>query len=290
MHRRFLCDRQCLGPARMRSATGLVAVALAALVSGCGAASSPEAAAPLPVRVSAAQLARLPMATTFGSSAAAPRDPDPFGPETGIVLHPTATRVIYLRPGGPPLAALPTTELGSPTWVPVVQSRSGWGQVLLPTRPNGSTGWIYLRGGGLVSAYSAYRIVVNLAEYRLTVFDAGRSLGSWTVAVGSPATPTPTGRTFLLASMAPVHPTYSPLILPLGMHSRTLSTFGGGPGTVGLHGWPDDVVFGHAVTHGCVRVPSAALRVLSRVPLGSFVMIVGKQSALTARRADSTGN
>jgi hypothetical protein len=216
----------------------------------------------------------MPMATTFDSSPLAPRDPDPFNPETGIVLHPTVTQVIYARPGGPPVAALPVTELGSPTWVPVVQSQSGWDRILLPTRPNRSTGWIYVKGGALATAYSAYQIVINLAAYRLTVLDAGRSLGSWTVAVGAPGTATPTGRTFLLASLAPVHPTYSPLILPLGLHSDTLDTFGGGPGTVGLHGWPDPSVFGHAVSHGCVRVPAAALRVLSRVPLGSSVLIV----------------
>jgi lipoprotein-anchoring transpeptidase ErfK/SrfK len=93
------------------------------------------------------------------------------------------------------------------------------------------------------------------------------------VAVGAPGTPTPTGRTFLLASLAPVHPTYSPLILPLGTHSDTLTAFGGGPGTVGLHGWPVPAVFGRAISHGCVRVPAAALRVLARVPLGSSVMI-----------------
>jgi hypothetical protein len=190
------------------------------------------------------------------------------------VLHPTAKRVIYARPGGRPVAALPTTELGSPTWVPVVQSQPGWDRVLLPTRPNGSTGWIYLQGGGLRTAYSPYRIKINLAAYRLTVFDAGRSLGSWTVAVGTTGTPTPTGRTYLLASLAPAHPTYSPLILPLGVHSDSLSSYGGGPGTVGLHGWPEPAVFGHAVSHGCVRVPAAALRILSRVPLGSSVMIV----------------
>ena len=61
------------------------------------------------------------------TSAAAPQDPDPFAPETGTVLHPTVTQVVYARPGGPPVAALPVTELGSPTWVPVVQSQPGLG-------------------------------------------------------------------------------------------------------------------------------------------------------------------
>jgi lipoprotein-anchoring transpeptidase ErfK/SrfK len=85
-------------------------------------------------------------------------------------------------------------------------------------------------------------------------------------------TPTPAGRTFLLALLAP-RPTYSPLILPLGLHSNALSTFGGGPGTVGLHGWPDPSVFGHAVSNGCVRVPAAALHLLSGIPLGTLVLI-----------------
>jgi lipoprotein-anchoring transpeptidase ErfK/SrfK len=282
MRCRSTCGRRCRDAARAKPLRRVITLAGAGLISGCGAASTPPAVpaaavAPpvLPAYVSAAQLTRLPVATTFGRSPTAPQDPDPFRPETGIVLHPTAKEVVYLRPGGPPVAALPTTELGSPTWVPVVQTQSRWDRVLLPTRPNRSTGWIYLKGGGLVTAYSPYQVEINLAAYRLTVLDGGRSLGSWTVAVGAPATPTPTGRTFVLASLAPVHPTYSPLILPLGLHSNTLTTFGGGPGTVGLHGWPVTAVFGHAVSHGCVRVPAATLRVLSQVPLGSSVMIVG---------------
>jgi hypothetical protein len=280
MHQRFRCGLPPRASARSKRAGLVVAVGVAALVSGCGTAGSPDPVAPtaqavLPLYVSAARLAQLPHATTFGRLPGAPRDPHPFGPETGVVVHPTKTLVVYARPGGQPVAALPTSELSGPTWVPVVQSQPGWDRILLPARPNRSTGWIYLGGGGLRTAYSAYRIEINLDADRLTVLDAGRSLGSWKVAVGAPSTPTPTGRTFLLASMSPQHPTYSPLILPLGLHSNTVSTFAGGPGTVGLHGWPDPAVFGHAVSNGCVRVPASALRALSQVPLGSAVTISG---------------
>jgi hypothetical protein len=229
---------------------------------------------PLPVPVSPGQAARLPLATTFTRLRGAPPDPDPFGTETGLLTHPAVTTLIYARPGGPPLARLPVTELSSPTWLPVVQTRPGWDRVLLPDRPNRSTGWIYAAGGGLRDAYSPYQVRIELADRVLTVADAGRRLGSWTVAVGTASTPTPKGRTFLLASLAPVQPSYSPLILPLGTHSASLDTFGGGPGTVALHGWPDSGVFGRGISHGCVRVPAAALGVLSRVPLGTPVMIV----------------
>ena len=254
-----------------------VTAAIAALAAGCAERPVPPHAAPPapvpPMNVPAAQMARLPAATTYGTTPAAPPDPAPFAPETGIVLHPEATRVVYTRPGGPPVAALPATELGSPTWVPVVQSQPGWDRVLLPARPNRSTGWIYLGGGGLQTAYSPYRVQDQPGRRRLTILDAGHSLGSWTVADGTAGTPTPAGRTFLLASLAPPHPTYSPLILPLGAHSNTLTTYGGGPGTVGLHGWPDPAVFGQRGQPRLRPGPAAALRALSRIPLGSPVMI-----------------
>jgi len=274
---RYDWPRRCVA-GRATAAMTVIAAAIAVLVAGCGTARPPHAATPPPppvppMRVSSAQMARLPAATTYGTTPAAPSDPAPFAPETGIVLHPVATRVVYTRPGGPPAAVLPATQIGSPTWVPVVQSQPGWDRVLLPARPNRSTGWIYLGGGGLQTAYSPYRVQIRLAARRLTLLDAGHSLGSWSVAEGAAGTPTPAGRTFLLASLAPPHPTYSPLILPLGAHSATLTSYGGGPGTVALHGWPDPGVFGHAISHGCVRVPAAALRALSRVPLGSPVMI-----------------
>jgi lipoprotein-anchoring transpeptidase ErfK/SrfK len=127
--------------------------------------------------------------------------------------------------------------------------------------------------GGFTVARSPYTIKVDLSERRLTLAKSGRTAGQWKVAVGDAKTPTPTGRTFLLALMKPAKPTYSPLIMPVGAHSATLDTFGGGPGTVAFHGWTDKSVFGKAVTHGCVRVPAAALTQLSTVALGTPVLI-----------------
>lgn len=81
------------------------------------------------------------------------------------------------------------------------------------------------------------------------------------------------GRTFLLGSIVDANQSFSPLILPLGSHSDTLDTYGGGPGTVALHGWPDASVFGSAISHGCVRVPADALEQLRQVPLGTLVIV-----------------
>jgi lipoprotein-anchoring transpeptidase ErfK/SrfK len=239
-------------------------------------------------------LAKLQRATTFTSIPAAPLDPNPFAVTSGLVMHPLTPQVVYAAPGKPPIAVLPATELGAPTWVPVVQSSPRWDRVLLPSRPNRATGWIFTggtAGSQLEIRRSAYLIRIETGARKLIVDDDGRSLGTWTVAVGAPGTPTPTGRTFLLALLAPPHPTYSPLILPLGVHSNAFSTFGGGPGTVGLHGWPDPSVFGHAISNGCVRVPPAALHVLSGIPLGTLVLItrLASRAGLEADTGEITG-
>jgi lipoprotein-anchoring transpeptidase ErfK/SrfK len=253
---------------------------LAAGLSGCshqpGRQTGQAQPVVAPVRVSAAELARLPRATTFTRIRSAPADQAPFALTGGLVVHPLQPQVLYAAPGKQPVAVLPATELGSPTWVPVVQASPGWDRVLLPSRPNRATGWIFTGGTGrsrLQIRRSSYLIRIQIGARKLSVDDGGRSLGTWTVAVGAAGTPTPAGRTFLLALLAPPRPTYSPLILPLGLHSNALSTFGGGPGTVGLHGWPDPSAFGHAVSNGCVRVPAAALHLLSGIPLGTLVLI-----------------
>ncbi|RFS82179.1 L,D-transpeptidase [Actinomadura spongiicola] len=267
-----------------RSAGGLVPAATAALLllGGCGttpAGTASGGTAPTGTATGgqtapgAPAPARIPQATTFGTVSGAPRDASSDGATDGLVVHPERAVPVFDRPGGRPVATLPTEQLGAPTWVPVVESSGGWRRVLLPSRPNGSSGWI--PGDGLRAAHTPYTVRVDLAHRRLTLFRSAKETGRWTVAIGGAKTPTPPGRTFLMATLAPAKRTPSPIVLPLGTHSATLDTFGGGPGTVALHGWPDASVFGKAVTHGCVRVPEDALRALSRVPLGSLVFITG---------------
>ncbi|MFG2018433.1 L,D-transpeptidase [Actinomadura geliboluensis] len=243
-----------------------VLLAAALLVTGCGGGSEPGPAKAAPAKGATA----LPQATTYTTLDDLPTDTAATAGD-GTVVHPEAATPISAKPGAPAVAELPSTQLKGPTWVPVVESRPGWRRVLLPSRPNGVTGWI--PDTGLKAARSGHVVKVDLGDRRMALYDAGRKVGAWTVAVGAPKTPTPTGRTFMLASLAPAKPTYSPLILPVGAHSDTLDTFGGGPGTVAFHGWPSKDVFGKAVTHGCVRVPADALKRLAKVPLGTPVLV-----------------
>lgn len=259
--------------------TAVVAIALVAGIGGCGSNDAPQHQAQVPHTpvppppISQNELVRLPESTTFTSLVTAPHDPAPQAETDGTVLHPLRELVAYDVPGGKPVARLPTTEVGSPTWVPVVNRAGPWQQVLLPSRPNSSTGWVDAGADQAALAHSSHRVIVDRGRFLMTVTHNGQTVGEWTVGIGKPHFPTPPGRTFIMASIAETVSTYSPLILPLGWHSDSHETFGGGPGTVALHGWPDASPFGKASSDGCIRVPPDALQLLSTLPLGTMVFI-----------------
>ncbi|UJW30904.1 L,D-transpeptidase [Saccharothrix sp. AJ9571] len=262
------------GRARLRAVFAFAALVLVLPLSGCGSADGGGAAAPaVPPPPSPEVLAALPEATTFGELATAPADPSPTIPTGGEVLHPKADAVIYRAPGAEPIARLPVTQVGSPTWVPVLARQGDWAQVLLPTRPNGATGWLHATPENVESAQNDFQVDVDLAEFRLEILESGKPTGSWSIGIGKPEHPTPTGRAFILASIAESVNTYSPIVLPLSSHSDSHETFGGGPGTVGLHTWPDDSFVGKATSDGCLRVTREALDRLVELPLGTVVLI-----------------
>jgi lipoprotein-anchoring transpeptidase ErfK/SrfK len=229
--------------------------------------------APRPVE----HLEALPQATTFTTLNDIPIDVNSEDPTDGSVVHPRYSVPVYTQPGGPAVAALPPQEISSDTWVPVIAREDGWVQVLLPSRPNGSTGWMSTQDSSLAVADSPYRIEVDRGTFRLTLLLNNHPVGSWTVGVGKDSASTPTGRTFLMASITDSRQTYSPVILPLGIHSTAHDTFGGGPGTTAIHTWPQADVFGTRSSDGCIRVPADALQILLHsnppVSLGTPVLI-----------------
>lgn len=214
-------------------------------------------------------LASLTPATTDTTLPDAPLDRSMAETE-GDVVRPTTTLAVYATPGKRPFAKVPPQQFQD-TWLPVVGREDGWVKVLLPSRPNGASGW--LRESRVETARSPYVVRVHLASRTIDIVYDGSTLGTWPVAIGEPSTPTPPGRTFLLGSVIDDDQSYSPIILPLGSHSDTLDSYGGGPGTVALHGWPDESVFGTAASHGCIRVPAEALDLLTQVPLGTLVIV-----------------
>jgi len=139
-------------------------------------------------------------------------------------------------------------------------------RVRLPWRPNGASGWIDSSHVRLVS--TPWRIVVDVAERRVTVLRSDRPVLVYRAVVGKPSTPTPTGR-YAIATVwsGPPSGFTGSHILTLTAHSDVLSHFDGGDGLVALHGRGGTSLrdpLGSARSHGCVRLSNAAIDTLVR--------------------------
>lgn len=199
---------------------------------------------------------------------------------TTVVTPLSGAVTLHSAADGPVTGTLAPTTYGGPTWVPILATSGGWDQVQLPTGPNGSTAW--LEAGSVRAASTPWAVAVSLSSRSLTVYDSGRSVGTWPVAVGAPSTPTPVGRTFISGDIAPVgiDSGLGPVIRPLGLHisiPAVMDEFPGG--VIAIHGWRDEsadpAVFGKAISHGCIRVPAAGLQMIGKIPTGSPVIVQG---------------
>ena len=273
MYMDWLMDSSKSGARRLTALVG--AAMLAVLVSACGGGgeAAPEAP-PQQKDTGKVKVASLTDATTHNELPKAPMDTNRHGKTEGEVIHPKKELIVYDSVNGQPIAALPEEQLSSPTWVPVIDRKGDWARILLPTRPNGASGWVKASKQNVESAQNNYRVKVDLSEFSLTVFHKGKQVHQFTIGIGKPKHPTPTGRSFILASVEETKDDYSDYILPLSVHSNTLKTFGGGPGTVGIHTWPDNSFMGERNSDGCIRVTPQALDQLMKLPLGTIVDIV----------------
>jgi len=134
-----------------------------------------------------------------------------------------------------------------------------WLHVMLPGRPNGSTGWI--ARSGTVSSTTPWHIVVDTGRRRVTVYLSGRPEHVFKAIVGKPSTPTPQGSFFVEeAVQLRASDVGAPFALALSARSDVLQEFDGGPGQIALHGLMNiGGVLGTAVSHGCVRLDNDAM-------------------------------
>jgi lipoprotein-anchoring transpeptidase ErfK/SrfK len=178
------------------------------------------------------------------------------------------------RASTPSRALEPTTVFGSARVLLATARKGSWYQVSLPTRPNGSTGWVRARDVSLHRVRDDVR--VDLAARTLTWTRDGTVVLATPVAIGAPDTPTPSGAFYLtdLLDNADDFGPYGPLSIGTSAHSDQLTDFAGGDGQIGIHGTNDPGSIGHAVSHGCVRVPNDVVTVLAHsLPLGTPVTI-----------------
>jgi lipoprotein-anchoring transpeptidase ErfK/SrfK len=201
-----------------------------------------------------------------------PAIPGGSGALVALLLQPTNLRA---SPGGHSIARLRTkTEFGSPEMLWVVRHVPGWLGVMAPQAGNGRVAWIAQSATSLSRV--SWELEVSLAARRLTVLDHGRVVERYTVAIGTPGAPTPTGRfavTDRLVTNDPGGP-YGCCILALSAHApHAIQGWTGGT-RIAIHSTPETGSIGEAASHGCVRVTLAEGRwLLAHIPLGTPTLI-----------------
>jgi len=194
-----------------------------------------------------------------------------------IVRHRTAA---FRSPGGPVLARFGhMNRNGFPTVFSVVAvAKTGrcapaWYRVQLPMRPNGRTGWVRARAVQVQSVDT--RILIHVRARRLELLRAGRVVLRTAISTGEPATPTPIGRFYVKERLLPTDPNgpYGPAALGTSAFSPVLKNWAQG-GPVGIHGTDDPSAIGRPASHGCIRLPNAAMkRLFALTPAGTPVII-----------------
>jgi lipoprotein-anchoring transpeptidase ErfK/SrfK len=254
-----------------------IVLGLAQPGAGASAASTGVNLTPVPAGPSAPAKPRTSPAKPRTSPAkprTSPALPVPPGPGAivAVVLHPTTLRA---SPHGRRLARLTTkTQFGSPETALVVRHVPGWLGVVATQAGNGNLGWIPLSAVSLVRVN--WELKVSLRARRLTVVEGGKVRQRYTVAIGQPAAPTPTGRfavTDRLATGDPSGP-YGCCILALSARSPHAIQGWNGGDRIAIHSTPEVSSIGEAVSHGCLRLTLAEGRwLLDHVPLGTPTLI-----------------
>jgi len=157
---------------------------------------------------------------------------------------------------------------GQSTTLPVLARRVGadgreWLKVLLPGRPNSSTGWI--AATATLARTTDWHLLVRTASRRVFAYRAGRVIRVFPTIVGKPSTPTPHGQFFVEENVRmPAGSAGAPFALALSARSNVLQEFEGGPGQIALHGLVGvGGTLGTAVSHGCIRLANPTIRWLA---------------------------
>jgi hypothetical protein len=257
-------------PMRRRSRTvagAIAAVAMAAtLTGGLAACTGGRSASPPPVHPG-----------TAAPLADAARQVVPAGGGVTLLAALDATAGRFARPGGTQSGWVPGSWHGARSVLPVISSRPGWVLVRLAQRPNGSTAWI--RDSSFQRRFTPYRIVVNLATTHLALYYDGRKVFSTPAGVGTASDPTPAGQYFVAFFEAPPTPAYGAFVIVTSAHSDAISDWqGSGDAVIAIHGPLGSGQLigtkGAMLSHGCVRLPEAALLRLRLVPAGTPIDII----------------
>ena len=155
----------------------------------------------------------------------------------------------------------------------VNQNGENWVRIRLPMLPNGRTGWVPRRTIGPYNDIWTH-LVIDRKLFTATLYRKGRAIFTTRVGVGKPYWPTPAGEFYVRERITGFSdPIYGPIAFGTNARSNVLTDWPGG-GFVGIHGTNQPEILPGRVSHGCVRMPNAAVLRLARLmPLGTSVTI-----------------
>jgi len=199
-----------------------------------------------------------------------------------LVAKPTGKEVVVrAAPSGHVVARLRTqTPFGTPLALAVVERRGRWVGVTTDALPNGTLGWVDVRTVELGRIATSLRVRLGLR--RLDVVVAGQVVRSFTVGIGTAASPTPTGRYAVAEKLDGTShgAVWGCCILGLTAHQPhpPASWSASRDYLVAIHGGGG---LGDAASAGCLHLDDASLRYLMRaVPVGTPVSSGARRSAL----------
>lgn len=245
---------------------GVAAVAAAAAFDVDAQTASPmlAAAPPAPSAVSSEQVARTPTRRSIGRPTSGP-----FGARL------VRTVMLRDRPGGRILRAIgPRTEFGSQRVLAVVEQRPGWLGVLTHHVANSRTAWIPANGAKIL--FEPYTLHADLSQRTLVVRREGRIERRITVAIGSTATSTPTGRFAVTDALVigRAGGPYGCCALALTGRQPNVPQGWAGGDRLAIHGTQNESTLGMPVSSGCLRASENDMRwLIATVPLGSQLRI-----------------
>lgn len=192
------------------------------------------------------------------------------------VLEVRSGAAVELRssPGGDLVAELGSvTEFGSPTVLTVLERRGNWAGVPSELLPNGELGWVELDSNAIEIDTVGESIEVDLSRMEATLSAGPKLLHTWTVSVGAPDSPTPTGRFSITDKITEnLNPVYGCCALALSA-TQPNPPEGWTAGTrMAMHG--TSMPLGEANSAGCVRSGEQDLWMLiEAAPLGTPITI-----------------
>lgn len=259
-------------PSRRRAAAAAVAVLV------------PMVPIVIGVALSAGSPAHAGTTPAAATSRYVPVAPPPKAPVPNLLVPPGHGALVAVvdrltlmrsRPGGRVIARVPTrTPFGSPDGMWVRRLSGTWLGVVSTLAGNNRIGWIPAGDASLTRV--DWELRVSLAHRQLTVLQGGRAVQRYTIAIGAPGSPTPTGAfavTDRLATGDPAGP-YGCCILALSATAPHAIADWNGGNRIAIHSTTETWTIGQPLSHGCMRLTLAEGRwLLDHVPIGTPTLI-----------------